>query len=93
MPSSYQDDGGRAADRNSLNALIRADEGTYYDILFDKDSWIHEITATRPVYDDAAIFVQDGGGLAVHPTTTAGGGCDQLLAYMSAALLTAGVVP
>jgi len=93
MQSSYITAQGRESDRVTLNNLIKADEGVYYDVLFDKDAWTLEMTASRPVYTDAAIFVQDGGGAAVHPTNTIGGGSDQLLVYMTAVLETKPVIP
>lgn len=93
MQSSYITAQGRESDRTALNDLIKADEGIYYDVLFDKDAWTLQMTASRPVYTDAAIFVQDGGGAAVHPTNTIGGGSDQLLAYMTAVLETEPVIP
>ena len=93
MQSSYITAQGRESDRTALNDLIKADEGTYYDVLFDKDAWTLQMTASRPVYTDAAIFVQDGGGAAVHPTNTIGGGSDQLIAYMTAVLETKPVIP
>jgi lysophospholipase L1-like esterase len=93
MQSSYITNQSRESDRIALNDLIKADEGIYYDVLFDKDAWTFEMTASRPVYTDATIFVQDGGGAAVHPTNTIGGGSDQLLAYMTAILETKPVIP
>ena len=93
MQSSYITAQSRESDRVTLNNLIKADEGVYYDVLFDKDAWTLEMTASRPVYTDASIFVQDGGGAAVHPTNTIGGGSDQLLAYMTAILETKPVIP
>lgn len=93
MQSSYITNQSRESDRIALNDLIKADEGIYYDVLFDKDAWSFQMTASRPVYTDAAIFVQDGGGAAVHPTNTIGGGSDQLLAYMTAILETKPVIP
>lgn len=93
MQSSYITAQGRESDRIALNDLIKADEGTYYDVLFDKDAWTLQMTASRPVYTDASIFVQDGGGAAVHPTNTIGGGSDQLLAYMTTTLEAEPVIP
>jgi hypothetical protein len=94
MQSSYITAQGRESDRIALNNLIKADEGTYYDVLFDKDAWSFQMTASRPVYTDASIFVQDGGGAAaVHPTNTIGGGSDRLLAYMTAILETKSAIP
>ena len=96
MQSSYITARGREANREALNALIRADAGVYYDILQDRDAWSMAATALRPVYLDASLFIDDDAGagvVSVHPTSTIGGGADQLANYMSANLIAAGVIP
>lgn len=73
MPARGITQNGREADRQWLNALIRADAGTHYDILHDADQWAGKATSTRPCYDDLSIF-RDG----IHLSLGTGQGADQL---------------
>jgi hypothetical protein len=75
--------------RVALNALIVAGAGVDYDFLVDTDSAVYTWTATRPVWDDSNIYLDD-----VHlKYGAAGTGCDLMAALIAERIAAASFLP
>lgn len=82
----------READRVTLNTLIRADEGIYYDILVDLDQWCLDFTDVRPYYDEPLLFNPDD-PILVHPRLDVGMGANLMGEWISEVLYNKGGIP
>lgn len=88
MPRSWGVGGDREADRVALNALIAADQGTFYDVLVDASAWAFSATANPNPSLDTNLFRDQ-----VHLALGQNQGAEQLSRYMSTQVLAAGILP